>query len=141
MERIDELIGLTSWGAKTGIGTFLTLEMGERYLTKQNYPRGEWGIWAAGVPWRILSRGALLVDWECPSLNTEQVKVLNGRVLQSVLFEKSNSHITFKFEGEVMLEVFIDTPIDDDELIFLSEKEAYFLNGDGEIGHEDYRVP
>ena len=83
----------------------------------------------------------MVVDWEDPSLNTKQIEILNGRVLQGILFEKNLSHITFEFEGELFLRVFIDTPVDDCELIFLSEKESYFLNGNGDIGHEDYRVP
>jgi len=133
---IDELVGLTSWGAKIGIGTFLTLELGEKYLTKRKHPRGEWSIWVAGVPWRIVSGGLSVVDWECQSLNTEQVKILNGKVLESILFEKQLSHITFKFSDEIVLEVAIEIPDDDSELVLMSKEDTYFLNGDGEIGHE-----
>lgn len=136
MVWIDELIGLTTWGAKIGIGTHLTLELGEKYLTDRNRPHGKWHVWAAGVPWRIMLGRSLIVDSGCRNLDIEKVKILNGKVLQSVFFEKCGSHIIFKFSGEVMLEVFIDTPGDGSELVIMSKKDSYFLNGNGKIGHE-----
>jgi hypothetical protein len=136
MVWIDELIGLRTWGAEIGVGTHLTLELGDKWTSRQNKSRGDWSIWVAGVPWRIISAGSLIVGSGSDDLKTARNETLNKQILENILIEHPAYGAIFEFSGGVKLEVFIDTGDEYCDLMMMSKGQIYFINGSGKIGRE-----
>ncbi|WP_373050594.1 hypothetical protein [Thalassovita aquimarina] len=136
MDCTEKILGLATWGAKKGVGTHLTLELGEEWLTSRNYVRGKWSIWVAGAPWRIISEGSLIEGSDSEHICSEKIGILNNRELEKLKIGHPAYDAVFEFSGNVRLEVFMTSSDGTGELIVMSKNDAYSLNGNGKIEHE-----
>lgn len=84
----DSLVGQTSWDARLGIGSFLTIEFGARRPPSgpSGIEHGEFHLWAYCVAWRVDADGAMVVASEDDRDDIKNaIHRLNGRVVQDVI--------------------------------------------------------
>lgn len=103
--RLSRALGLRTWGAKIGIGSFLTLELGN---PKPRDPSaGEFLIWIYCSAWRIETSSRVVVSSEDPRKNMESnVGILDDTRLKNVIIEPPSLSASFWFHNEVVLRTF-----------------------------------
>lgn len=130
------MLGLTTWGAKSGVGTHLTLELGGTRVTGRGHKRGQWSIWIAGAPWRIIHDGRLVVGSGCDTIDPQRLEILNAQVLIRLDLQEPAFGAAFEFSNQLLLEVFLDCPCDAGELVVMSKSESYTMTGNGLVSYE-----
>lgn len=81
------LVGETAWAARLGIGSFLTVEFGDRRpaSTPSGNPHGEFHLWAYCAAWRIDEGDAIVIASEDDRERiTDAIRRLDGRVVEDV---------------------------------------------------------
>ncbi len=100
---IQPMIGLPVWGAKHGLGSFLTLEFGAPTPTRDGY--GERHLWIYCCNWRIVREGVELAWSESDGEAIKRaVATLNQHCLLDIGTEPSSGRSAFLFDAELALE-------------------------------------
>lgn len=107
--KLQGVIGEKAWGVEHGIGTFVTIEFGQRMPAK--YPRGkshgEWHLWVYGGAWRLEKGEQVVVASEDDQAKIEkEIRCIEGCVLQSFEVVTPALDALLTFEQEIVLRIF-----------------------------------
>lgn len=103
---VNSLVGLAIWGARVGVGSFLTLDMGGTRYTSTGNVQGDFRLWVDGAAWRILEANAVLALFsdEQQAMNAAAGSLM-GRRIAKVRFSPGEVKIALEFDGSLSLEV------------------------------------
>jgi hypothetical protein len=94
--------GRPAWGASLGVGSFVTVEFGER-----RGERGEFHLWVYCCAWRIETADEVLACSEDPrDFLATAVPRLDGHPLTGVTVEQPSLSAAFSFGDELVLRTF-----------------------------------
>jgi hypothetical protein len=114
-EIIHPLVGHPAWNVKLGVGSFVTMEFGNRISLPQQKQRGEWHLWIYCCGWFLIEGQAPLIGSEdSRELLQEKITVLNDRVLKDVTISSDTFETNFEFDGDLTLHTFPLHFVDDD---------------------------
>jgi hypothetical protein len=111
-EIVRPLLGISSWSAHVGHGSFLTIEFGAAQETTHRrdgttITHGEWHLWIYLSAWRVETLDAVLgASEDSRDRMTAAAAALNGRPLVGVDVSHPSLQTTFRFEGDHVLRVF-----------------------------------
>lgn len=103
------LLGKRAWGAKLGMGSFITAELGEILPPTRKWRRehGEWHLWITYAAWRLERGSDILAACEDPRPKSQAaVESLNGLTLVSVDMLSPALDTLFVFDSDVRLRLF-----------------------------------
>lgn len=103
------LLGMTVWGARLGVGSFITAEFGSAIPPRDEMSQehGEWHLWITYAAWRLEQGIKTLAACEDsrPKIKAA-IKNLNGLALLSVDVVSPALDTLFMFDDSVKLRVF-----------------------------------
>ncbi|MEO3930482.1 hypothetical protein ABGB07_42540 [Micromonosporaceae bacterium B7E4] len=130
--RLSAAVGRTAWGTALGIGSFLTVEFGDRIERPQGKAHGEFHLWVYQSAWRIEMQGAVLASSEDPREALEEsVRYLDGRALTAIAIEAPSLSATFSFTDGLVLRTFSVFTADVDHWMFYLPGGDVFTAGPG----------
>ena len=105
--HLTGIVGKQPWAVTLGFGSFLTLEFGGPVPTPEGRPHGQWHLWIYGAAWRI-ERGEKIMaaSEDDRSTLSEDVKVLDGKILRSAKLAAMPGDVTLEFESDLRLRTF-----------------------------------
>jgi hypothetical protein len=106
--KLSGLIGQKAWGAKLGIGSFLTCEFGKPLPgDAPGRGHGEWHLWLYCCAWRLehFSRSVVGSDDNRSDLQAA-VSLLNECTLLGIDIQPPSGDAVFHFDNEVVLRLF-----------------------------------
>src|SRR5215211_7238300 len=99
--------GKTAWAATLGVGSFLTVEFGERVEQEKGKVHGEFHLWIYCSAWRIETPSQIVASSEDPREVLEPiVSYLDGRTLSSIQLDLPSMSSTFVFSDGTRLRTF-----------------------------------
>jgi len=101
------LRGLQAWNVKLGIGSFITIEFGNKILSTRGKSYGEWYLW-------IYSCGWFLEDPTGPYLGSEDpretlkkgITILEGHIIENTTISPIGFQTNFIFDTGLVLHTF-----------------------------------
>jgi hypothetical protein len=104
---IKPLLGLEAWNVKLGIGSFITMEFGDRVTINKKISRGEWYLWIYCCGWYLENpNGLFLGSEDSRKILEQEIKVLEGRRIESVIISPIGFETNFEFNGGLVLHIF-----------------------------------
>lgn len=138
-EFIRPLLGQRAWGARLGIGSFLTIEFGSVANLAERHLHGEWHLWVYGCKWRITEGDTLVGSSEHDREVLDcAVARLNGLILEVVDIPGPTLAAIWRFAGNLLLQLVAD-PGNGLEQWMLFRPDGRVLTADSGGSHS-YRV-
>lgn len=114
---IAPLLGRPAWDVRLGIGSFITVEFGERVTVSPRDSRGEWLLWITYAGWLLEnSTGILVSSGDDRKLIRQEIVILEGRPLQVIRVSLNPPETRFVFDEGLALSTFPDGYVPDSEL-------------------------
>lgn len=121
-QHLAGLVGREVWGPRLGVGSFITLELGERQtrtVRGRETTHGEWHLWVYCSAWRIDGEEDVVVASEDAREEIpDRLERLDGRRVSGVSVAAPSLELTVAFDDGLTLRVFP---------IFSSTFEHWFL--------------
>src|SRR5687767_3526905 len=96
--------GKVAWGTALGVGSFLTVEFGERVEQAKGKVHGEFHLWVYCSAWRIETPSEIVASSEDPrELLETTVRYLDGRTLSDIQLDMPSLSSTFAFSDGARL--------------------------------------
>lgn len=132
--RLAAAYGRTAWGTALGVGSFLTVELGEQQAapTPQEKTHGEFHLWVYCSAWRIETAQEIIASSEDPREALEAaVRHLDGRSLSEIRIERPSLSTVFSFSGGTVLRTFSIFSKDYEHWMFYLPDGSVFTAGPG----------
>lgn len=124
--------GKTAWGTTLGVGSFLTVEFGDRVEQEKGKVHGEFHLWVYCSAWRIETSSQIVASSEDPREVLEPVvSYLDGRTLSSIQLDLPSMSSTFAFSDDMRLRTFSIFSKDFDHWMFYLPGGEVFTAGPG----------
>jgi hypothetical protein len=130
--KLAAATGKPAWGTALGIGSFLTVEFGEKVTPAEGKTHGEYHLWVYCSAWRIETPTEIVASSEDPREVLEPtVKFLDGRTLSGIHLEPPSLSSTFTFDDGARLRTFSIFTKDFDHWMFYLPSGEVFTAGPG----------
>ena len=107
-QEASGVLGLRTWGARIGVGSFLSLEFGSELTKRGDF--AEWHLWLYGCMWRVRDGQRVVCEsTDERSKMSDGVSTLNGREVAALSFGPTRSWI--QLTGDVRLDIKSDTAL------------------------------
>jgi hypothetical protein len=104
---INPLLGHTAWDVKLGVGSFITMEFGNRLIGAHGKSRGEWYLWVYCCGWYLEQPNGIFIGCEDPRDNIKkEITTLDGHVLEAVVISPTAFETNFVFDRGFVLHTF-----------------------------------
>ncbi|WP_117214663.1 hypothetical protein [Allorhizocola rhizosphaerae] len=124
--------GKVAWGTALGVGSFLTVEFGERVEQAKGKVHGEFHLWVYCSAWRIETPAEIVASSEDPREFLEPtVRSLDGRTLSDIQLDMPSLSSTFAFSDGTRLRTFSIFSKDFDHWMFYLPGGEVFTAGPG----------
>jgi len=102
------IAGKDAWGFKLGIGSFMTIDLGEKILNERNgVVYGEWHLWIQCCAWRIDKNKKMWIGSEDNRESIiNKINLLSNLQLQRLQINRYNLSATLYFTDEIILRLF-----------------------------------
>lgn len=113
---IGSIVGMKPWSVRLGVGSFLTFDFGKA-VEKERFknPIGEWHLWVYMCAWRLeTSKDVIIASEDAHKLIQQEIKRLEGKVLQKVTIYAPSLETDLMFETDLRLRLFPIYAQDDD---------------------------
>lgn len=115
--QVQGVIGLPTWSARQGHGSFLTFEFGDQHET-DGYKRGAWHLWVQMTGWRIEDADRVLAACEDGrEVISAALSVLEGRPLSSITATRPALDTVFDFSGVLLRTFSLESRRSDDATV------------------------
>lgn len=106
-EIIKPLLGNTAWNVKLGIGSFITMEFGDRISLAHGRTRGEWYLWIYYCGWYLENPHGTFLGSEDPrKILKQEIIILEGDRLENVIISPIAFETNFVFQSGIVLHTF-----------------------------------
>lgn len=106
-EIIDPLLGHTAWNVKLGVGSFITMEFGNRVIGAHGKPRGEWYLWTYCCGWYLEKPDGVFIGCQDPrDIIKQEITTLEGHILEVVVISATAFETNFVFDRGYVLHTF-----------------------------------
>jgi hypothetical protein len=106
---VAPVLGQRAWGARLGLGSFITVEFGPTVppSTPRRRAHGAWHLWITYAAWRLEKRGQTVAACEDARLQLHTaVESLNGLVLLAIDILTPALDTLFVFDEDVTVRAF-----------------------------------
>jgi len=124
---LESAVGKRTWGAVSGLGSFVSLELGAPSQRQSKVPHGEMHLWITNGSWDVIRNGQKLLRSDSTrEAITKGINTLNGLVLLRASFDIEAFELRIEFSDSIhLIAQPSDNTTDEDWSLYFGDNEVF----------------